>query len=245
MTAKDNFSQQSQLYAKYRPHYPDTLYEYLNTRVSGLDRAWDCATGNGQVAHKLAESFKEVIATDISQAQLDNAIRHSKIKYGIGSAEKTEIPDKSVDLTTVGQAIHWFDTKAFYQEVKRVSKPDAMLAYWSYGLLQVSPAINEAIHHFHYKTVGEYWDPERKIWGNEYRDIEFPLEDSERKDFDYFVNWDIHHLEGYLNSWSAVQHYIKQVGENPVPSFIASISNDWKKEMTVKFPTFLYAGLVR
>jgi len=224
MPPKDNFSKQSDLYAKYR--------------------TWDCATGNGQVAHKLAESFDRVIATDISQNQLDKATPHPKISYTIGSAENISIPDRSIDLVTVGQAIHWFDHTAFYKEVKRVSKPNALLAYWSYGPLQVSPDINQAIYDFHYGILGSYWDPERKIWANEYRDIEFPLKNFDRKNFEYRIQWDIGHLEGYLNSWSAVQHYIKQVGENPVPSLIASISTMWNKEMTVRFPIFLYAGLV-
>lgn len=244
MPTKDNFSKQSDLYAKYRPHYPEELYYYLYSRVSHFDTAWDCATGNGQVAHRLAESFDRVIATDISQNQLDKAITHPKIKYEIGSAENTPIPDGSIDLITVGQAIHWFDHEAFYQEVKRVSKSNVLLAYWSYGPLQVSSPINKAIHDFHYDILGSYWDPERKIWANEYRDIEFPLTNFERKDFEYHVQWDIDHLEGYLNSWSAVQHFIKQEGTNPVPSFIASISTIWNKEMTVRFPIFLYAGLV-
>ena len=245
MSPKDNFSLQSDTYARYRPHYPDELYDYLNQRAVRFDQAWDCATGNGQVAHKLVESFDHIIATDISRAQLDNAIRHDKITYETGQAEKTSIADECIDLITVGQAIHWFDHEAFYKEVKRVSRKDALLAYWSYGLLKVNPEIDKAIHHFHYDIVGKYWDPERKIWQNEYQSIKFPLANFERKDFEYSVRWDIKHLEGYLNSWSAVQHYIKQEGINPVGSFITSISHLWKGEMTVTFPIFLYAGNVR
>lgn len=37
--------------------------------------SWDCGTGNGQVACELAKIFENVFATDISQAQIDNAIK--------------------------------------------------------------------------------------------------------------------------------------------------------------------------
>ena len=47
---KDNFSKDSDLYAKYRPTYPKELFTYLFDLVENKDFAWDCATGNGQVA---------------------------------------------------------------------------------------------------------------------------------------------------------------------------------------------------
>lgn len=244
MSPKDNFSSQSDFYVKYRPHYPQELYDYLLNRTQNFGRAWDCGTGNGQVAKRLADSFDQITATDISDAQLKNAYQHDKIEYLLESAENTSIDSESIDLVTVGQAIHWFNHNAFYSEVRRVGRGNALLAYWSYGLLKVSPVIDRALHEFHYQTVGDFWDPERKLWENEYRDIIFPLKDFEREDFNYSTSWKIDHLEGYLNSWSAVQHYIKQVGYNPVASFITSLSPHWQGEMAVTFPIFLYAGVV-
>ena len=73
--AKDLFSKQSDLYAKYRPTYPKELYDYIVSFVKEKDVAWDCATGNGQAAGVLANYFKKVIATDISAAQIERAIR--------------------------------------------------------------------------------------------------------------------------------------------------------------------------
>ncbi|MBD0326304.1 MAG: SAM-dependent methyltransferase, partial [Pyrinomonadaceae bacterium] len=50
MEFKDHFSEQSADYAKYRPRYPAALFEYLASVTAEHERAWDCATGNGQAA---------------------------------------------------------------------------------------------------------------------------------------------------------------------------------------------------
>ena len=70
---KDNFSTQSEGYAIYRPTYPQALYDYLFKLTENKQAAWDCATGNGQVARVLAQHFDAVYATDISENQLKNA----------------------------------------------------------------------------------------------------------------------------------------------------------------------------
>lgn len=86
---KDNFSIQSNQYAKYRPGYPDEFYAYIDSLVPNKEAAWDCGTGNGQIASELSKSFKNVFATDISQAQLDNALVANNIHYSLQPAEQT------------------------------------------------------------------------------------------------------------------------------------------------------------
>jgi hypothetical protein len=51
--AKDLFSQQSKLYAQFRPSYPQELFDYILQFVKERGTAWDCATGNGQAASVL------------------------------------------------------------------------------------------------------------------------------------------------------------------------------------------------
>jgi hypothetical protein len=61
---KDNFSAQAATYAQFRPDYPDSLVSFLLTHTANHDAAWDCGTGNGQLALKLASYFRTVYATD-------------------------------------------------------------------------------------------------------------------------------------------------------------------------------------
>ena len=118
---KDNFSRQSDIYAKYRPAYPQQLYDFIFQHVAGKQAAWDCATGNGQAAKELAKVFDKVYATDISQKQIENAVQQPNIFYSVQPAEQTNFPNNSFDLITVAQALHWFRFDDFYAEVKRVA----------------------------------------------------------------------------------------------------------------------------
>ena len=130
--AKDLFSKQSDLYARYRPTYPKELYEYILSFVKEKNTAWDCATGNGQAAVVLADHFKKVIATDISAAQIDKAIKKENIEYSVCPAESTPFEENTFDLVTVAQAYHWINWKEFKKEVTRVCKPGAIIAIWVY-----------------------------------------------------------------------------------------------------------------
>ncbi|NJN88139.1 MAG: class I SAM-dependent methyltransferase [Leptolyngbyaceae cyanobacterium SL_7_1] len=122
-TFKDHFSDHAQNYAKYRPGYPTVLFDYLATLVERPEVAWDCATGNGQAALGLAAHFPTVYATDASAEQIAHAFPHERIHYRVASAESSGLANCSVDLVTVGLALHWFDRERFYQEVQRVVKP--------------------------------------------------------------------------------------------------------------------------
>ena len=78
---KDNFSKQSDLYSRFRPGYPRLLFDFLLPLVPDKKTAWDCGTGNGQVAVKLSLYFDEVYATDLSSAQIENADKKQNIFY--------------------------------------------------------------------------------------------------------------------------------------------------------------------
>ena len=67
--------------------------------------------------------------------------------YAVSAAEKTLFGDNSFDLVTVAQAIHWFDFKAFYSEVKRTLKHGGLLAVITYGLLKINVDADKIINH--------------------------------------------------------------------------------------------------
>ena len=160
---KDNFSRQSDLYSKFRPVYPQELYDFIISHLNERQIAWDCGTGNGQAAQGLSKYFEKVFATDISQKQIDNSYKTDNIFYSVQPAEKTNFPDNSFDLITVSQALHWFQIDEFYSEVRRVARPDAWIAVWMYGLFNISPEIDELVCvQFYKNTLGIYWDYERK-----------------------------------------------------------------------------------
>jgi ubiquinone/menaquinone biosynthesis C-methylase UbiE len=245
---KDNFSKQANIYAKFRPDYPSKLYDFILQNTANRNTAWDCATGNGQAAKILAQNFDTVYATDISQKQLDNAVKADNIFYAISPAEKTLFEDHTFDLVTVAQAVHWFNFDAFYQEVKRVAKPDATLAIWGYGTLRfdIDKEIDRKMWDFYANTVGSYWDFERSYIDAEYKTLPFPFKEIASPQYNMGFLWQRDEFEGFLNSWSAVQNFIKKQGYNPVPAFIFDISPYWGEleRKNVRFPLFLKLGKV-
>jgi SAM-dependent methyltransferase len=227
---KDNFSSQSDKYAQFRPSYPDTLFHYLLSIVPSTDAAWDCGTGNGQVAKLLAQSFKKVMATDISRQQIENAFVHERIEYSVQPAEKTNFPDDGFDLITVAQAIHWFDFDAFYKEVNRTIRNNGILAVIGYGLIRLSPSVNGVMDAFYRDVVGPYWDKERKYIDDNYETIPFPFDELTVPSFENRLEWTFEHLIGYIRTWSAVKHYQKAMGTDPVQQIHDELKQAWGNE---------------
>lgn len=238
---KDNFSSRSDLYAKYRPTYPVGLFEYLNSIIPNKNSAWDCGTGNGQVAYELAKTFDKVFATDISPSQIDHALRADNITYSVQPAENTDFEDRFFDFIIIAQAIHWFDFEQFYSEVRRTAREQALICVIGYGRIEISERIDQIISDFYENTIGTYWDRERRYIDENYETIPFPFRDIRAPDFTSSLNWTLDHLTGYLNTWSAVKHFIKQNGYNPVDKLREEIGKYWGQEetMEVRFPILL------
>lgn len=243
---KDNFSRQSGEYARYRPRYPGNLFEFLAGAVTSKKTAWDAGTGNGQTAAELARFFYQVIATDISTRQLEHAFRADNISYRNEPAEKTSIAAASVDLVTVSQALHWFKFEEFYAEVRRVAAPGAIFAAWTYSRLACDPKVEELMTHFHFNILKDYWDPERKYVEDKYSTIPFPFKNIPVPDFQIKTSWSLQDMEGYINTWSAVQKFIAAEGKNPVTGLVDRIARYWAKGETkeIIFPVHLKMGYI-
>jgi len=245
--AKDLFSEQSKLYAQFRPTHPRELFEYILQFVEERKTAWDCATGNGQAATVLAEYFEKVEASDISEAQIKNAVKKGNIEYHICSAEKTLFPDKSFDLITVAQAYHWLNWKEFHKEATRVGKPNSVVAIWTYStLFSDDEKVNALIQHFYRDITGQYWDKERRYVDEEYSTVDLDFENLPSQKFQTIVNWNKEQLEGFFQSWSAVRNYIKANNQNPVDLVKKDIHAVWsdKEPKEFFFPIFLRVGRI-
>lgn len=246
MQTKDYFSGHASLYAAFRPTYPEDLYRFIFSNLTNRNTAWDCATGNGQIASRLSHHFTTVMATDISQQQLDEAPRLGNVTYRISSAEKSPFANHQFDLITVGQALHWFTLDAFYDEVNRVGKPGSLIAVWGYARCHINPEVDPLFLHFYNSIVGPYWDNARKLVEDEYRGLPFPFKEITTPKFMITVSWTREQFTGYLTTWSATQKYIKATGKNPVLSFDSELKSLWKdKELhLVTFPVFLKLGVI-
>ena len=242
----DNFSTGAADYASFRPESPEGIYDFLYSHVKCFDTAWDCGTGNGQVAAKLAERFKLVYGTDISKEQLAQAQKKDNIIYLTGRAEQTSLPDNNIDLITIGQAIHWFDFGKFYAEVRRVARPGALIAAWTYTVLKLTPEVNKIIDHLYNDITHPYWDKERQLVDAGYSTIPFPFEEIAAPGFSIVKHWNMEQLTGYLHTWSGVKHYMEKEHKNPIELILNDLKKAWgnNDRLEVRWPVYVRAGIV-
>jgi len=224
----DHFSNVAKRYADFRPHYPAALFDYLATLVSRTSLVWDCACGNGQATMDLAERFERVVATDASREQVASARPNTKVEYRVAPAEQSGLPDESVGLITIAQALHWFDLDRFYAEARRVLTSNGVLAAWAYGVNEVEgEAIDELVQNYYSNIVGPYWPPERKLVEEGYRGMPFPFTEITPPIFRMEARWTLEQLLGYFSTWSATNRFIRATGRNPLEALSADLSRVW------------------
>jgi SAM-dependent methyltransferase len=246
MTFHDHFSRVSAGYAKHRPRYPATLFDWLSTTVESRELAWDCATGNGQSAEGLAGRFARVVATDASADQLRHPTPRPNVEYRLAGAEASGLSSQSVDLVTCAQAIHWLPRDAFFAEARRVLRPGSAIVVWGYHIPMVREGVvDAAIRHFHDVVVGPYWPLERRLVLDRFATIEFPFVGFAAPDFEMRCAWTLLDFADYLHTQSATNRYKQARGSDPVPELVATLEKDWGGRDLVRdvyFPVFLRAG---
>jgi SAM-dependent methyltransferase len=150
MPKEDNYKSPdiAAAYVRHRPHYPQPVYDiilsYLNSgRSAGMEKyktALDVGCGPGMSTFPLSPHFDSVIGLDVSEAQIEEARKQcgkeirQNVVFRVGDCHDLSfLEDDSVDLITVGEALHWFDVEKFCEEGRRVLRPGGVLAPYGYG----------------------------------------------------------------------------------------------------------------
>lgn len=244
---KNYFSAHAKDYSRFRPTYPAELFAWLGSIAPRQGCAWDCGTGNGQAARELIKVFDEVRATDGSADQIAQAPQMDGITYSVGTAEDSKLPDDSIDLVCVAQAAHWFNHDAFYKEVKRVCRGQAVVALVAYELFQLKPDVDQIVEDWYRRELDSYWAPERKHIEARYETIPFPFKVIEAPRFEMRLDWNLDHLLGYLRTWSAVKAYARENGSDPVALVADKLTEAWgprDQERTARWELIVRVGSV-
>ena len=168
--------------------------------------------------------------------------------YRVAPAEEPGLAEGSVDLVSVGQALHWFDQKRFFEGVKRVGARGGAVAVWAYDLFEIpeDPAAHAAIRDFH-ATVEAFWPPERALVARRYADIVFPFEEIPVPPVSMTAAWDLERTLGYLSTWSALKSCVKETGRDPIREFTDAFASAWGDPAgtkTIVWPLVLRAGRI-
>lgn len=252
------FNKRASDYAKFRPTYPESLYEELAGLCPERGLAWDVGCGNGQATLGLARYFRHVIGSDISPGQLAEAKAAENVEYCLLNAEwpleqlqtaQPRLTPNSVDLVTVAQALHYFDLDRFYENVKAVLKPNGLLAVWTYKLPVVvsNPSANLLLENIYYNVLGRYWTPERRLINECYRSLPFPFDDVMKCVDEPWgamrMTWDVDTLMGYMRSWSATEKAVEATGVNPVENYRHQFQAVWDPAgEAIEVPIYLCVG---
>lgn len=243
----DHFSKIASSYAQFRPRYPAALADFLAEIAPARELAWECGCGSGQLSVDLASRFERVIATDASAKQLAEAEPHPRIDYRCATAERSGLSSGIADAVVAAQAAHWFDLPAWYREVRRVAKPEAIVAAISYGNVVMEGDAGALVERFYGGLVGTYWSPHRRLVDEGYRDLPFPFEEIAAPPLEIRVEWDLASFQGYVETWSAVRALVEAEGRSRVESFAAELARAWGPEeriRTVRWPIAVRAGRV-
>lgn len=132
--ATSRFSTRVDAYVKYRPDYPPAAVELIGREVGLGVRSViaDVGAGTGISAEPFLRAGHTVFGVEPNAAMRAAAERLLGAYAGFhsvdGSAERTGLPDASVDLVLCAQAFHWFDRGRARQEFARIGRPGGHVA---------------------------------------------------------------------------------------------------------------------
>jgi len=140
------FSNRVENYIKYRPGYPIEVIGLL-ARECGLSKdsiIADVGSGTGILSEMFLRRGISVYGVEPNQDMRGAAERLLKNYPDFtsinGKAEATTLPDRGVDFVVVGQAFHWFDSRAALREFLRILKPRGwVVLIWNERRLDSTP----------------------------------------------------------------------------------------------------------
>ncbi|MGX5819333.1 class I SAM-dependent methyltransferase [Chitinophaga lutea] len=131
MKNTERFSNRVENYVKYRPHYPQAIITCLQSETGLTPNAViaDVGAGTGISCMPFLENGNTVFAVEPNKPMRQAAIAllHGYPTFSAidGTAERTTLPDASVDYIVAGQAFHWFNQSLSRDEFRRIGKPGA------------------------------------------------------------------------------------------------------------------------
>lgn len=170
-------------YSKFRPSYSreiySLIYQFHSQNGGEYIYALDVGCGTGQVTVEIAKKFTQVYGFDTLAEQINHATARDNIVYHVGPGEDlSKFSDHCLDLITVGTAFHWFDHAKFFDEAKRVLKPNGTLAVFGYyfPVIKNETKANDTVKSVTYGIFDKYANTNVRFMQNMYRDIKFPFE---------------------------------------------------------------------
>lgn len=127
------FTGRAEAYSKYRPTYPQGVLDILKEKIhfDSSKVVADIGSGTGILSKLFLEHGNRVFGVE-PNADMRNKAESSLAGFPNfislnGTAENTSLKDRSVDLISIGQALHWFDPVKSWKEFGRIMNQNGWL----------------------------------------------------------------------------------------------------------------------
>lgn len=246
MSVQDHFSTVAATYAAARPEYPNALFDALAAHVPRGAHVWEPGCGSGQATRGLATRFAHVHATDPSAQQLGEHWAQGRdddrVSLAVEPGERTSLPDGSVGLVAVAQALHWFDLPAFFAECERVLVPGGVLAAWGYGDFIAPPGTAAAFEAFRAR-IAPFWPLGRSLVDEHYAAFDWPFGRLDAPALWLEADWTFERMLAYLASYSSVVRHRERTGTDAVARHRDALAAAWGDPAAtrrLRWPLFLH-----
>lgn len=138
-------------YDRFRPGYPDQLFDEIRAKLGLSERPQvvDLGAGTGRASLAMAELGWRVTAIEPGRGMLD-LLRKNATDRGLlmstiqAEAEATGLDPGTAELVTAAQAFHWFDQERALAEMARITRPGGGVAlFWNVRDAERSPFLAE------------------------------------------------------------------------------------------------------
>lgn len=160
MAFEPRFGHAADEFQRYRPDYPQSLYDRILSEISTENRrrAMDLGAGTGIVTAHLVPHFREVIAVEPDAGM---AAKIAELLPGVSirnvTAEDCVLEPDTVDLISIANALHWMDAERVFANARSWLRAGAILAIFDRPLPKAGSAIDAV-------TLGQLrgpWKPHR------------------------------------------------------------------------------------
>lgn len=142
---QSKFGHIAEEFERYRPDYPAELFEHILAAVPAAprERAVDLGAGTGKSTRALLPHFQEVIAVEPDPGMAAKLKQETPaiIVHNITAEDFSRTPS-TVDLVTVGNALHWMDLPRVFANAHSWLRPGGIFAVYDRPLPKTIPAVD-------------------------------------------------------------------------------------------------------
>jgi SAM-dependent methyltransferase len=128
-----HFNKLAEVYERFRPPYPDALWQRLGdlgVLRAGV-RVLELGAGTGEATGRLVESGATVTAVEPGPALAERLHRRvPAARILIATAEDAVVPDAAFDIVVVATAVHWLDLDIVVPKLHHALAPGGRLVVW-------------------------------------------------------------------------------------------------------------------